>query len=136
MSKSTAEALGAAFGDPEVIAEQEAKTPKSVGFDHWCIVEFFGHSRIAGRVTEYTLGGSAFIRVDVPAKEGAAVEYTRLLGGAAIYAINITTEKEVRDVLGYNVPPITPRRRPRGLLGSHYAEDDGDMTFDDDDVPV
>jgi len=36
-------------------------------FDVWAILEIMGHTRIAGRVTEQALGGSALIRVDVPA---------------------------------------------------------------------
>lgn len=27
-------------------------------FDQWCIVEIFGHERIAGRVTEQRIGGT------------------------------------------------------------------------------
>lgn len=36
-------------------------------FESWCIVELFGHQRIAGLVTEQTIGGCNFVRVDVPA---------------------------------------------------------------------
>ena len=35
-------------------------------FDHWCIVELFGHNQIAGKVTEQAIGGQSFVRVDVP----------------------------------------------------------------------
>ena len=36
-------------------------------FEQWAIVEIFGHQRIAGKVTEQTIGGCSFVRVDVPA---------------------------------------------------------------------
>lgn len=36
------------------------------GFDQWAIVDVMGHQRYAGRVTEETLAGAGFIRVDVP----------------------------------------------------------------------
>jgi len=65
-------------------------------FDQWCIVELFGHQRIAGRVTEQTIGGSNFVRVDVPPVEGKAAGFTRLFGQGAIYGINPVTEEIAR----------------------------------------
>jgi hypothetical protein len=41
-----------------------ADTPST---EQWAIVEIFGHQRIAGRLTEQTIGGCSFVRVDVPA---------------------------------------------------------------------
>jgi hypothetical protein len=35
-------------------------------FEQYCILELFGHNKIAGLVTEQSLGGTNFIRVDVP----------------------------------------------------------------------
>lgn len=60
-------------------------------FEQWAIVELFGHSRIAGRVSEQTIGGCAFVRVDVPAV-GQEQAFTKLFGQGAIYAITITDE--------------------------------------------
>lgn len=74
-------------------------------FDQWAIVELMGHQQIAGRVTEESIGGSAFIRVDVPEQPARkAVQqwdsdqpsippYTRYLSSGAIYAINPCSEK-------------------------------------------
>lgn len=72
-------------------------------FDSWCIIEIFGHQRLAGRVTEEQIGGQSFIRVDVPAVDGAAA-FTKLYGPGAIYSITPTTEELVRAAL--------PRLRP------------------------
>lgn len=55
------------------------------------IVELFGHTKMAGIVTEQTVGSSTFIRVDVPETE-AVPGFTRLLNPSAIYAINPVTE--------------------------------------------
>lgn len=60
-------------------------------FEAWGIVELFGHSRVAGRISEATIGGCSFVRVDVPAT-GNLPAYTKFLGNGAIYAINITDE--------------------------------------------
>jgi hypothetical protein len=67
--------------------ENEKKT-----FDEWALVELFGHARIVGRVTEATIGGGAFIRVDVPNGQGA-IAFTRFFGPNAIYSISPITEQ-------------------------------------------
>lgn len=35
-------------------------------FEQWAIVDLFGHTRIAGKVSEQVIGGCSFVRVDVP----------------------------------------------------------------------
>lgn len=81
-------------------------------FDQWCIVELFGHQRIAGRVTEQTIGGCAFVRVDVPAV-GDVPAYTRLFGNGAIYAINPVTEEVARaSANAYRAVPVSPYEIP------------------------
>ena len=61
-------------------------------FDQWAIVELFGHSRIAGRVTEQVIGGCSFVRVDVPAVNGDQ-PFTKLYGNGAIYAMSLVDEE-------------------------------------------
>jgi len=64
-------------------------------FEAWCIVELFGHAKIAGLCTEAPLAGGSFLRVDVPETTNAP-SFTRMLGSAAIYAINPVDEKTAR----------------------------------------
>lgn len=45
-------------------------------FNSWCLVELFGHNRIVGKVSEATIGGCSFVRVDVP-EIGERPAYTR-----------------------------------------------------------
>lgn len=66
-------------------------------FEQWCLVELFGHSRIAGLVTEQSIGGQSFVRVDVPATSTSG-GFTRLFGAAAIYAMNPIAEDIVRGL--------------------------------------
>ena len=56
------------------------------------IVELFGHQRMAGVVTEQTIGGASFIRIDVPEND-VQPSFTRMLNPSAIYAINPVTEE-------------------------------------------
>ncbi len=77
-------------------------------FDSWAVVELFGHQQIAGRVTEASIGGCSFLRVDVPEQPAVkATEqwdrdkpvvpaYTRYFGNGAIYALNPCSEEFAR----------------------------------------
>ena len=84
-------------------------------FDSWGLIELFGHARVAGRITEQSVGGCNFVRVDVPTETGF---YTRLLGQGAIYAINLTTEDVARQLakrhceeptFAYGLQPTIPK---------------------------
>ncbi len=73
----------------------------------WAIVELFGHQRIAGAISEASFGGDTFTRVDVPevswpeevwvdgrreVQTRTIPAHTKLLGGKAIYGIEIVDE--------------------------------------------
>lgn len=60
--------------------------------EQWAIVEIFGHQVYAGRISEQTMGGSAMLRVDIPAV-GDCQAFTKLFGAGAIYAITMTTKE-------------------------------------------
>lgn len=76
-------------------------------FNHWGLLELFGHVRIAGLISEQTVGGSSFIRIDVPAT-GDLPEFTRLIGPSAIYAINPLDEATARMMVNnIKAQPIT-----------------------------
>jgi hypothetical protein len=111
-------------------------------FDQWAIVEIMGHQRLAGRVTEQAIGGSSFVRVDVP-EVGGCPPFTKLLGSSSIYAITITDEETARaaanslrqkpldewsarvmlEKLGENRAPQLPSSEP-------YEE------YEEDDIPI
>lgn len=75
-------------------------------FNLWCIVELFGHNRIAGKCSEQNIAGNNFLRVDVPETKSLPA-FTRFLNHAAIYAINPVTEEVARDRAEvYNCAPI------------------------------
>jgi len=75
--------------------------------DAFAVVELFGHTRIAGRVFEFVIGGTSFVRVDVPEVEHTPA-FTKLYGPAAIYSITFTDEETVRWAVAAVQPqPIT-----------------------------
>lgn len=61
-------------------------------FELFAIVELFGHQRIAGHVTEQSIGVATFIRIDVPETDHQP-SFSRLVNPSAIYAINPVTEE-------------------------------------------
>lgn len=64
-------------------------------FDTFAIVELFGHSRIAGRVSEQVIAGQGFVRVDVPENDQYPA-FTRMYGTGAIYSITPVDESIAR----------------------------------------
>jgi hypothetical protein len=119
--------------------EANTNNAKQPRFESWCLVELFGYSQIAGFVTEATIAGGAFIRVDVPNPQGEGDLYTRYFGPSAIYAINPTTKEEVLQIVSLLTPkPPTPRRYERKQLSAHndhlYDDPEGEQE-DDEDFP-
>ncbi len=72
----------------------------------FCIVDLFGHTKIAGMVSEQDIGGSGFVRVDVPETNGQKA-FTRFFGPGAIYAIQpVDRETGLAAVRAFQVKPI------------------------------
>ena len=64
-------------------------------FEEWAIVELFGHQKIAGRVSEQSIGGCSFVRVDVPETKRVPA-FSRLFGNGAIYSMTVTDERSAK----------------------------------------
>ncbi len=106
-------------------------------FEQWAIVELFGHQRIAGLLTEQTLGGCSFVRVDVPAVDGA-IAFTKLYGQGAIYAISFVTQEiataaarayQVRPVSIYDLPELQRTALPKAVYTDSEPELDAEIPF-------
>jgi hypothetical protein len=93
------------------------------GFEEWALVELFGHQKIVGKVTEATLAGGAFIRVDVP-KVDEQPGFTRFYGPGAIYSLNpVSQEIALQLVRRYQNVPVERYELPR-LAASSGPEPD------------
>lgn len=79
--------------------------------DTWAVVEVMGHNTFAGKISEHVVGGTAFIRVDVPElpeKREPLYQneyvypgipaFTKLIGASSIYAITPCTEEVARKM--------------------------------------
>ncbi len=92
-------------------------------FNQWAVVELFGHQQIAGMVSEQTIAGQGFVRVDVPACEEQEA-FTRLFGTGAIYSIIPTTEEIATAFARRNV--ARPINRWDLALPRPHEDDDED----------
>ena len=68
-------------------------TTDEPAFEGWAILELMGRRRLAGRLSEATIGGAKLIRIDIPLPTG---EVTQFYGGSAVYCITPTTEEIAR----------------------------------------
>ncbi len=81
-------------------------------FDAFAIVDLFGHTKIAGRVSEQVIAGAGFIRIDVPALPADQYHleepaFTALYGAAAIFSIvPVSEEIAMRVAQAIRIRPI------------------------------
>jgi hypothetical protein len=130
--------------------------------DSWAVVEVMGHNTFAGKVSEHVIGGSAFIRVDIPELaerklsqfrsvwNEAKGEYdrkeiensippvpafTKLIGASSIYAITPCSEEVAKRVAEQKrVVPVNviDMPQPKALITASGDDDEDD---DEDDLP-
>jgi hypothetical protein len=109
-------------------------------FDCWCIVELFGHAKIAGRCTEQNIAGTNMLRVDVPETEGQPA-FTRFFGSSAIYAINpvdettckhIAGQLQIKPIEAWNINEVLKKHQEKLLLSQVTPVFEG--TADDDEA--
>lgn len=80
-------------------------------FEGWAVVELLGHRVRYGRVSEVTMFGEAFCRIEIPS-EPPAVEF---YSGKALYGIRPVSEETIR---AYHTP------RPALTSGERVVDDD------------
>ncbi len=124
--------------------KQAAPASEPIG---WAILELMGHRRLGGFVSEQTIAGSSFLRIDIPDTdaEQRGVEppsqrtATQFYAPSSVYAITPTTEKMARAVAATNKPSPVQRweldvvERNKALPGR--ASDGGETDDDDEDHP-
>jgi hypothetical protein len=76
-------------------------------FDEWAIVEIMGRLKLAGRVSEASLFGTALCRVDVYVGDAELPTMTRMFGGSSIYCVTPCDEATARAfALGHQPEPV------------------------------
>ena len=64
---------------------------EQVKFETWAIVELFGHNQLAGKVSEQTIAGQSFVRIDVP-KTSKTPCFTKYHLPTAVYGLTPVDE--------------------------------------------
>ncbi len=103
-------------------------------FESWALVELFGHQKIVGKVTEATIGGCSFVRVDVP-EHGKEQAYTKFYGNGAIYAMTPLSDDVGKALLARIRPdPISrfdlPELRGPASKARIVDDEDDDAEYD------
>lgn len=77
-------------------------------FAEWAILELLGHRRLAGHVSEASIAGSSFLRIDIPAADGEP-PVTQYYAPASVYALTPTTEDIARRAAALSRPAPVSR---------------------------
>ena len=102
---------------------------KTEQFESWGLLELFGHQRLAGRLSEQTIGGCHFIRIDVPAVDDVPA-YTRFFTQGAIYGMTPTSDDVARRLAkGLQARPVSAYQLPALEAPAATADDDDDMPY-------
>lgn len=104
-----------------------------MAFEAWAIVELMGHARIAGKVSEVTVFGTAMMRVDVP-KTNRREPFTKYYSAGSLYCLTPTDEQTaVLAAERFDEPPVQPWILPlpeSPALAAKVVRDDFDSSYD------
>jgi hypothetical protein len=105
-----------------------------IGYEGWAFVELMGHRRLAGKVSEATVGGAAMLRLDVYDGDAEAPCVTQFYGSSAIYCLTPTAEPLCRAFgRRYRPAPVTVYELPAAPGESRGAGEYDDVQPDDSD---
>lgn len=121
-------------------------------YEGYAIVDLFGHTQLAGYVSQAEQYGTVMLRIDVPHADGTTS--THFHGGAALFGVHPTGEDEARRVAAmcdpapvqrWELPALPAPAREGSLVDCEYNDepeyddaccDDKPCTCDDyDDQP-
>jgi hypothetical protein len=118
-----------------VLTAQANRKPMAEPFEGWAILELMGHRKLAGLLSEQTIGGAAFIRIDVPKpltpeNLDALWAVTQFYAPSAVYCITPTSEDLARKVAaGAQPTPVTRYELPAATQSRERVDFDD---IDDD----
>jgi len=103
--------------------------------DEWCLVELMGHRRVAARVSEATIAGAGFLRLDEPAVNGTPGR-TQFVAPGSVYALHPTTEAVVTAMAAkWRTDPVQRWELPAAPLQPRMDESDYSDDEEEDNQP-
>lgn len=108
------------------MTDEETKT-----FEQWAVLELMGHRRLAGLLTEETIAGAAFLRIDIPSDNGDP-SASQWYAPGAVYAITPCTEATARRIAKVITfaPPVSEWELPQAPLITPPSYQHDDVPFD------
>lgn len=97
-------------------------------FECFAILELMGHRRLAGKVSEAEIGGGAFLRIDMPMKDGS--NSTQFYSPGSIYCITPTTEEIAREVALASQPEPVNKWEFKQLVEFGHSSDGLDEEYE------
>lgn len=110
-------------------------------FDTWAILDMMGHQRLAGRVTEETIGGVSLLRCDIPESDGIPA-WTTYITASSLYQMTPVTEEIAHNMAAklckqpislYDLPEEWRDKIRRAPVALPAPECDGEYDDYDDD---
>jgi hypothetical protein len=108
-------------------------------YQGWAILELMGHVKLAGKLSEQKLAGMSFLKIDIPARPGTAVEgefsATQFINPSSIYRLHPVAEEVARAVAASIAPDPVTKWDVKALLPSpalDRAQDEAEDYSDDD----
>lgn len=99
-------------------------------FNHWCVVELMGHRRIGAKVTEETIAGQGFLRLDIPWDPPA----TQYVSPSSVYCLTPTTEAIATQIAkNCSARPVNEWEMPRQLPSSNPTREQMDRALEETD---
>jgi hypothetical protein len=81
-------------------------TTEITAYEGWAVVELMGHVRMAGRVSEAPMFGTALLRIDIPNGDSYTTQFA---SGGSIYRLTPCSEEVARAIAHGGQPmPIEP----------------------------
>ncbi|HEU0113098.1 MAG TPA: hypothetical protein VFQ80_00385 [Thermomicrobiales bacterium] len=106
-------------------------TDPDATFEGWAILELMGHRRLGGRVSEATIAGAAFLRIDIPRPDDPErVVATQFYNPAALYSLTPTTA-EIACAIAAQAPQPVSRWDLRAIDAGEATGLDHDPEFHD-----
>lgn len=110
-------------------ATAQAPEPEGAAFEGWAIVELMGHRRLGANVSERSIAGVVFLRLDIPWRDpDKAIRTTQFYRPDVVYCLTPCTEETARLIASSSEPATAPARY--SLPEATVRQDDED-DFDD-----
>lgn len=105
--------------------------PDNNGFAQWAILELMGHCRIAGLVTEATIAGAGFLRIDIFRGKEENPLATQFYNPSSVYGVSPVEECVARGLMERQFEAPVQRYELPAESSEHYnpRTPDGDLAF-------